>query len=347
MIVETPPMLRGKSGEDPLGAKGVIPPFDPELESHVARIRTEVDAPLTAEKIAGAKERSRSAQYDLDWIAQETLFDASVYQIEAERHHLDASIFLPKQGQPYGIMLHLHGGGMVAGSARSLELLFDLKRAEAFNLAVVSPDYRLAPDHPHPAPVDDCFQTLQWLDAERQKLLLGSGPVLLSGNSAGGGLAMSLALLSRDRQGPLLAGAMLQCPMLDNRCATTSAVQMTDTGVWDTTSNRTGWRALLGPRYGGVTDAYAAAVHAGDLTELPPIFIDVGSVESLRDEALDFAQRLWSVGGDAELHVWSGAFHSFDQWVPQANVSVSAEAVRMSWLERVLSRHGVPRMVRT
>jgi acetyl esterase/lipase len=125
--------------------------------------------------------------------------------------------------------------------------------------------------------------------------------------------------------------------MLDDRCDTVSARQMEAVGVWDTRSNRTGWDALLGSRRGRAdVSAYAAPARAEDLAKLPPVFIDAGSAESLRDEAVAFASRIWAAGGEAELHIWGGAFHSFDQWAPGAVVSAAAEAARMSWLRRIL-----------
>ena len=156
---------------------------------------------------------------------------------------------------------------------------------------------------------------------------------MVSGNSAGGGLADAMTLLARDRDGPRLLGQMLQCPMLDDTCDTPSAYQMERVGLWDRISNLTGWDALLGERRG--TDAvscYAAPARATDLRGLAPAFIDVGSVESLRDEAVAYASRIWQRGGEAELHMWSGVFHSFDEWRPDAIVSHSAQAARIDWL---------------
>ncbi|HCU51884.1 MAG TPA: esterase, partial [Micromonosporaceae bacterium] len=167
---------------------------------------------------------------------------------------------------------------------------------------------------------------------------LDAGGVVLSGSSAGGGLAAGVALLARDRGRPRLQGQMLQCPMLDDRCDTPSAAQMRHVGLWDGASNLAGWTALLGDRRGTHdVSYYAAPGRAHDLAGLPPAFIDVGSVEALRDEAVTYATRIWQAGGEAELHVWSGAFHSFDEWVPDAVVSRAARANRVAWLRRLLA----------
>jgi acetyl esterase/lipase len=127
--------------------------------------------------------------------------------------------------------------------------------------------------------------------------------------------------------------------MLDDRCETLSTEQLAMAGVWDGRSNLAGWRALLGPRRGSSrVSYYTAPGRATDLSCLPPAYIDVGAVEALRDEVVEYAMRIWRSGGDAELHVWGGAFHSFDQWVPGASVSRAAKASRESWLRRVLAR---------
>jgi acetyl esterase/lipase len=160
----------------------------------------------------------------------------------------------------------------------------------------------------------------------------------VAGGSAGGGLAAAVALLARDRGGPPLLAQLLMCPMLDDRNDTPSAQQMAGLGVWDRTSNETGWTALLGAARGGPdVSPYAAPARATDLSGLPPAFIDVGSAETFRDEAVTYASRIWQAGGVAELHVWPGGFHGFAALAPQAAVSREANNAQRSWLRRVLA----------
>src|SRR5436309_2751703 len=135
---------------------------------------------------------------------------------------------------------------MVAGHNRSPELVGELDRAEATGCAVIAVDYRLAPEHPDPAPIEDCYAGLMWLAENAAEFGIDPGRIILSGNSAGGALAAGLALLARDRGGPAVLGQFLQFPMLDDRCDSLSAVQMESVGMWDGRSNRTGWTALLG-----------------------------------------------------------------------------------------------------
>jgi acetyl esterase/lipase len=202
---------------------------------------------------------------------------------------------------------------------------------------VVSVEYRLAPETPHPGPINDCYAGLAWTAEHAAELGYEPGRLIVAGASAGGGLAAALALMARDKGGPALAGQMLICPMLDDRNDTFSARQMAGLGVWDAAANHTGWTALLGAARGGPdVSPYAAPARETDLSGLPPTFIDVGSAETFRDEDVAYAAGIWQAGGHAELHVWPGCFHGFDGMVPQAAISQEAKAARVRWLHRVL-----------
>ncbi|CAF0867169.1 unnamed protein product [Rotaria sordida] len=158
------------------------------------------------------------------------------------------------------------------------------------------------------------------------------------GISSGGGLAAAMALMARDRKGPELHGQLLICPMLDDRNQTPSTYQFEGMGIWDRQSNLTGWAALLGNQRGGTdVSPYAAPSRAQNLSNLPPAYIDVGSTETFRDEAIDYAQRIWQAGGAAELHVWSGGFHGFTFLAPQAALSKFAVGASKNWYRRLLA----------
>ena len=238
---------------------------------------------------------------------------------------------------PVAAVYHIHGGGMIVGDNR-LGLEQFVAWAEELRAVVVSVEYRLAPETPHPGPVEDCFAGLTWTADHAAELGIDPDRIVIAGASAGGGLTAAVGLLARDRGGPALAGQMLQCPMLDDRNDTPSARQMTGAGIWDSTANRTGWTALLGDARGGPdVSPYAAPARATDLSGLPPTFIDVGSAETFRDEAVAYASRIWRAGGTAELHVWPGGCHGFAVLVPGAAISRAAVAAQLDWLRRVLS----------
>jgi acetyl esterase/lipase len=225
---------------------------------------------------------------------------------------------------------------MVMGS-RFAGINQTLAWVERFDAVCVTVDYRLAPEHPDPYPVEDCYATLVWTVEHAVELGIDTERIVVTGPSAGGGLAAGVALLARERGGPALLGQMLVSPMLDDRNDTVSAHQIDGVGVWDRSSNDTGWNALLGDRRG--TDAvsvYAAPARATDLAGLPSAFVECGSAEVFRDEDVAYASRLWAAGSQAELHVWPGGFHACDQLAPNARLSRDMTAARDAWMARLL-----------
>jgi acetyl esterase/lipase len=316
------------------------PPVDTELAEPLRSILAGRPS-LTPDLILVRRTEARRARLTDAQISRDHAFEVSERWVPgpADGPALSLLICQPTSvPRPCPVIYNTHGGGMVAGDNRTRELIGELDRAQAIGAALVAPDYRLAPEHPDPAPVEDCYAGLAWLASHTEELNVDPARIFVSGNSAGGGLAAGLALLARDRGGPLLRGQLLQFPMLDDRCDSHSALAMEQVGMWDGRSNRTGWSALLGARRGTAdVSCYAAPARAADLSGLPPAFIEVGAVEALRDEGVQYAGRLWQAGGDAELHVWAGAFHSFDEWVPDAIVSSAARQARVAWLRRRLS----------
>jgi acetyl esterase/lipase len=238
---------------------------------------------------------------------------------------------------PVPVIYHTHGGGMISGDNRtSLPEVLDW--AQDMQVAVVSVEYRLAPETRHPGPVEDCYAGLVWTVQNAEELGIDPDRVVVAGASAGGGLTAALTLMARDRGGPALAGQLLMCPMLDDRNDSVSARQLAGRGVWDCISNDTGWSALLGSARGGPdVSPYAAPARATDLSGLPPTFIDVGSAETFRDEDVDYASRIWQAGGVAELHVWPGGFHGYYAMAAHAQIAQETRAARLRWLRRLLA----------
>jgi len=252
---------------------------------------------------------------------------------------LPVTILTPDDGrQVKGWVLAIHGGGLVVGDRLTgIEFTFDW--VEKLSLGVVTPEYRLAPEHPYPAALEDCDRALAWaLDyiAERNESAL---PLILSGVSAGGALAVALTLTLKDRGDPAFAGLLLQAPMLDHRNDTISARQFAGFGQWDQESNAAGWSAYLGPAFPHETAPYASPALATDLSGMPPTFIDVGSAETFRDEDVTFASSLWAAGVQAQLAVWPGGVHGFDRVAPDTKLARIAVAVRNEWLTRIVQDH--------
>jgi acetyl esterase/lipase len=231
----------------------------------------------------------------------------------------------------------IHGGGMVGGSRWALAPML-VEWVLEYDAVAAAVDFRLAPEFPDPVPVEDCFAGFEWFVGRADLFGFDPGRVLIGGQSAGGGLSAGTTLLTRDRGGPMPAAMLLMWPMLDDRNQTVSAQQVDGVGIWDRTSNQTGWTALLGDRRGTAdVSIYAAPARATDLSGLPPAYIEAGSAEVFRDEAVAFASEIWKAGGSAELHIWAGGFHGFQSIVPTAALSRRAVQTRESWVRGVLA----------
>lgn len=313
------------------------PPFDAELAAALAAAE-DVPTTVTPDMLAALRRGAAESAPSLTAIAEE--FGVTVRTVTVSR--TDAPDLRLLVAHPAGsragsaALYWIHGGGVVLGDFRfGVDLA--LAWAVEFGVPVVSVDYRLAPAHPDPAAVEDCYAGFRWVAGHATELGIDPSRLVLAGHSAGAGLAAGTALLARDRRGPRAAGQLLLCPMLDDRELTPASRQLDGVGVWDRTANRTAWEARLGARRGGpAVEPYSAPARATDLGGLPPAFVDVGSVDTFRDEAVDYATRIWQAGGVAELHVWPGAYHCFEILAPAAAVSAAAVGRRTDWLRRAL-----------
>ena len=316
-----------------MGAGADLAAVDPELREPLPVIMAASPRPLTPETLP--ERRALGARLRPD---DATLTRGGRITIESRRAgETEVLIARPAGARgPLPGVVYLHGGGMIAGDVRS-DLPVVLDWAEQVGVVLVSVDYRLAPEHPYPAGVEDCLAALSWTAAHADELGI-DGRLVLAGTSAGGGLAAATALLNRDRGGVGLAGLLLVCPMLDDR---TVDAPVRPFQTWSPISNRTGWTALLGAARGGAdVPPYAAPARATDLAGLPPAFIDVGTADIFLDEDVAFTRRIWAAGGRADLHVWAGGYHGFDSLVPGAAVSGEARAARIAWLRRLLGAGG-------
>jgi acetyl esterase/lipase len=214
----------------------------------------------------------------------------------------------------------MHGGGYMFGSALVPEPRLE-RWVDELGCVVVSVDYRLAPEHAYPAPLDDCYAGLAWTARNVDELGIDASRIVVAGASAGGGLAAGLTLLARDRGDFPVSHQLLIYPMIDDRNATASS-QIVGAPVWSRAANLLGWRAYLGRDPGGDdVPIYAAPARATDLSGLPPTFIAVGTLDVFRDEDVQYALRLLAAGVPTEVHVYAGAPHGFEMITPDARVS--------------------------
>ena len=240
--------------------------------------------------------------------------------------------------QPIGALLPLpglvfiHGGGMVLGSLDAEHLTAQMM-CDELGIVVVSLDYRKAPEHPYPAGPEDCYAGLLWTAAHASELGVDPGNLGVYGGSAGGGLALAVALMARDRGGPRLKYLMPIYPMIDDTNSTASALEITDVGLWDLGANLESWAMYLA---GQQADQYAAPARATDLSGLPPAYIDVGELDMFRDEDIEIARRLNAAGVPCELHVYPGAYHGSEVFAPDADLSRRIIGNRLAALRRFI-----------
>ncbi|OBG99487.1 alpha/beta hydrolase [Mycobacterium sp. E136] len=233
--------------------------------------------------------------------------------------------------QPGSAALYLHGGGMIFG-LEHIGRIYDLAVRDyvaASGVPMLVVDYRVAPEHPHPTPVEDCYAALCWLATNAAALGIDPDRVAVMGDSAGGGLAAAVCLLARDRGGPAVAQQILIYPMLDDRAATPDS-SLLPYLTWTYDDNVTGWGALLGAEAGSDSvSPYAAPARATDLSGLPDTYLDVGDLDIFRNEDISYATRLADAGVPTELHVYPGCPHAFEALARSAGVSKRALSDRV------------------
>jgi acetyl esterase/lipase len=261
--------------------------------------------------------------------------------VERTEHVVDAArgvvvrIHTPSDAtEPRPGVFSIHGGGYVFGS-RDLDDAVLARWAVGLGVIGISVEYRLAPQTSFPGPLDDCDDAYRWVHEHADELGIDRSLLGVAGTSAGGGLAIALALLARERGTLMPAFLVLDAPMIDDRQRSASS-RVEDLPIWNRESNEFGWRAYLGDRHGGDdVPPLAAPARAVDLSGLPPTFVGVGTVDGFRDEVVDFASRLDEAGVPTELHEYPGAPHGFQLF---ADSALGRRAARDNdeWLARRL-----------
>ena len=277
--------------------------FHPELRRSARLLPTEMITPLTLPLIRAASR--------LMW-----RHDPEDVEVLTLASGVEVRLYRPAGGGGRGpALLWIHGGGYILGDAAQDDVLCQ-RYARKLGATVASVNYRLAPEHPYPAPVEDCYSALAWLSTLPS---VDPARVAIGGASAGGGLAAALALLTRDRGQIELAAQLLVYPMIDDRTVLRTDLDHPGHRLWNQSSNRFGWRAYLG----GADPDVAVPARRADLAGLPPAWIGVGTLDLFHDEDLAYAERLQAAGVPCEVMVVEGAFHGFDGIAPKAEVSRS------------------------
>jgi triacylglycerol lipase len=310
---------------------------DPELRDALALWPVE---PLTADsltrrranllKVIGAVPKPDLPDIAADEICVESAFGAEPIRVLTYRP--------VKSDNPLPAIVHIHGGGFVAG-APEMKDVENRQLASDLRCAIYSVDYRLAPEAPHPAPLEDIYSVFAWLHENAGQLGLDPSRIGIKGESGGGGLAAAAVLYARDQQGPIFAFQHLIYPMIDDRTAVRKDLHPhVGEFVWTQAHNYFGWHSLLGrePGSAGVSP-YAAASRAVDVSGLPPTYTSVGGLDLFLEENLTYADRLSRAGVPVEFHMYPRAYHGFYQ-ATNARVTKQAERDAREALRRFL--HG-------
>ncbi|MGA5133646.1 alpha/beta hydrolase [Streptomyces olivoreticuli] len=297
--------------------------MDPELEAFIPLFpRTDLTDPVAARKNFAELAAAVLASDTADMEVEDRTVPADP----------DVAVRIHRPRRAQGAIVWLHGGGFVMGD-RETEHPWATLIAEGSGAVVISVGYRLAPEHPFPAALDDAYAVLTWTAGHAAELGVDPARIAVGGHSSGGGLAAAVALRARDEQGPAIRFQLLNQPALDDRQETWSARNFTDTPWFDRAKATAAWRHYLGSR---PATPYAAPARAADLSGLPPAYIATAELCPNRDEDLAYALRLLQAGVSVELHQWPGTFHG-SQAILSAEVSQRQNAELGAALRRALA----------
>ncbi|KAK1142163.1 hypothetical protein N8T08_008089 [Aspergillus melleus] len=254
-----------------------------------------------------------------------------------------ATIFRPKPGftassvaETPGVV-NFHMGGHISGN-RFMGIKTTLEWIEKLGAVCLTAEYRLTPEHPQPAQLDDSYAALTWMSEHAAELGFNPHKLIVTGGSAGGNLAAGVALLARDQSGPEILGQLLIYPWVDDSNETVSIHQFGHIKPWTRDFSVVACNYALGENRERAS-IYTVPSRAKDLNGLPSAFVDVGSADVFRDESIEYANALMKCGVQTELHVWPGCWHAFDVFVPDAPIARRAARARLEWLHDLLSRN--------
>ena len=249
---------------------------------------------------------------------------------------LKLRIYTPTGQRTRAAMLYIHGGGMMIGSPAMDDALL-VGTASELDIVIVSPDYKLAPEHPYPAPVDDCHSAWSWIHQNLSQRGIDGDRVAIGGESAGGGLAAGLVLRIHDEGGPQPVAQWLFCPMLDDRTALGRSLDEIDHFVWNNKMNLVGWKSYLGKTFGtDQVSAYAAPARRESLEGLPKAWIGVGDVELFYEEDKAYANKLTAAGVPCQIDIVTGAPHAFEGLAPDSELAKDYLSRAKTWLKAAL-----------
>ncbi|WOX21603.1 alpha/beta hydrolase [Streptomyces solicathayae] len=242
----------------------------------------------------------------LDLVERLTL-PARSGELRARLYHPDGT---PPSAGPCPALVYLHGGGFVLGTLDGVDEACRAIVARS-GWAVLSLEYRLAPENPYPAALDDCLDAFAWLRRSAPAYGIDPHMIAVGGDSAGGNLAAALCLKLRDLGLPGPVSQVLVYPAVDDAFATPSWTDFADAPLLNSADARWFWEQYVGPDCAGAVDHYAAPMHAASLRDLPPALVLTAEVDPLRDDAEAYAERLRRDGVEVTVTRCAGVFHGF------------------------------------
>lgn len=317
--------------------KTTIDLVDPELRPTMESLPTfKIGTETLTEVRAGILDLvPPTADYERDDVKMESL---TIPGLEGGPD-IGINIFTPVGGDDLKpAMLHIHGGGYIVGTA-DLGNVGNTRTASEVGCVVVSVDYQLSPEVTAPTAVKECYTALKWLHENADELGVDRSRIAIGGESAGGGLTANLALYARDCGEIDICFQLLIYPMLGDRTVIRSDgnPHVGEFG-WTHDANAFGWTSLLGQSPGEEeVPPYSVAARATDLSNLPPAYMYVGSLDLFLEEDVEYAMRMLKAGVPVELHVLAGAYHGFEM-APKARVSIKAEQESRDALKRVFEK---------
>ena len=306
--------------------------LDPELQ-------VMADAPfipeLTDDNISKARDNMAANAVGLADPASHNVQRSEIFVSQPDGPDVRCLLYQPKADADNNRAgyLHIHGGGYLFGAPEGSDLS-NLLIASKLGVTVLSVDYRLAPEHPIPAPLDDCYAALAYLHEHAEELGVDVRRIGIGGESAGGGLAAALAIKARDAGEYAVCFQALTYPMLDDRTGSEQnpGDPLVGEFVWTRQLNQYGWSRYLGdaeraaPQVPARLDSYVG---------LPPTWMFTATMDLFRDENIDYARRLMESEVSCDLVVYPGACHGF-QFIEDSKISKRFRKDFMEALERGL-----------
>ena len=314
------------------------PYIDPQLVPGLALIEELTDGNDMTQDLQAARAAGNARDEAL--LANIVVPDNLTQSVETARaddgHAIEMRVMRPKAEGKKPLFYWMHGGGYVLGQAKQGDMF--TMRAAALGCFAASVEYRLAPETAYPGPLQDCYDGLAHLLEHADKLGIDANRVIIGGVSAGGGLCAGLALLIRDRGLCAPLGQVLIYPMIDDSNIAPASADLPDTHIWSRRYNQFGWQSYLGDLFGGdEVPIYAAPARAEDLSRLPPTYMPVGDLDLFLDENIAYAQKLTRAGVPTHFHIVPGAFHGFNGFVPESDVSKAINEEIFGFVEKLLA----------